>query len=524
MHCPVTYHGSPTSVARHRRSLRLEPLGDRCLPSADIVLQWNNVLLDAIRAEQTAPPPASRNLAVMHVAIFDAVNSIDREFTPYLVKKVGPKGASVEAAAAEAAHDTLVALYPDRKATFDAALQDSLAAIPDGPAERKGIAVGRSVAQKVLQARRHDGANAVVPYTPGTDPGDWQPTPPGFAASQFPQWPGVKPFAMTSAEQFRPELPPDLTSAEYAAAFNEVKDLGGDGVTTPTSRTPEQTLIAKFWADGAGTETPPGHWNTIAQDVFQARGQSVVQDARLFALLNIALADAAIDAWDCKYEFNYWRPVTAIRAADTDGNPDTAPDATWTPLLGTPAFPSYMSGHSTFSAAGAAVLADFFGTDAVTFTTSSDAVPGTTRTFTSFSAAAAEAGQSRIYGGIHYQFDNQAGLESGHALGEYVAGNFLTPVQNGRAGNAGPRPSASGLDPTGLDVTAGRPNLPTALGSSSPQDLRQPSNAPLASLGNPDERHDIIQLVRNDDTAGMTVGSSATTVSPGDWLAAANGL
>jgi membrane-associated phospholipid phosphatase len=420
---------SKTSAGSRRTKLDvLELLEDRCLLSTDVVLQWNEVLLNAIRADRTPPPPASRNMAIVHTAVYDAVNSIVGSHTPYLVAKGGPKDASVDAAAAQAAHDTLAALYPQQKPTFDAALSASLADIPDGAAENKGIATGRYAANMILKARANDGANDSVPYSPGTNPGDWQPTPPAFAASLFPQWPYVAPFAMTWAGQFRPDAPPALPSAEYAADFNEVKQLGGDGVTTPTTRAPEQTLIAHFWADGAGTETPPGHWNSIAQDVAEDQGTTVVQNARLFALLNIALADAAIDAWDCKYLFNYWRPMTAIRAADTDGNPDTIVDATWTPLLATPAFPSYTSGHSTFSSAGAAVLASFFGTDDVNFSTGSDVLPGVTRTFTSFSAAAAEAGQSRIYGGIHYQFDNQEALTSGDALGNYIAHNFLTPV------------------------------------------------------------------------------------------------
>jgi membrane-associated phospholipid phosphatase len=511
----ITKPGGSPAVGK-RPALHVERLDDRCLPSADVVLQWNEVLLDAIRTSHTAPPPASRNLAIMHVAIFDAVNSIDRLSAPYLVKKGGPKGASAEAAAARAAHDTLAALYPDLKATIDAALHDSLAAVPDGRAERQGIAVGRYVAKKVLRARRNDGADAVVPYAPGTDPGDWQPTPPGFAASQFPQWANVEPFAMTDAGQFRPTAPPALTSADYAAAFNEVKDLGGDGVTTPTSRTPEQTLIANFWADGAGTETPPGHWNTIAEDVARARGLSLVQDARLFALLNIALADAAIDAWDCKYEFNLWRPVTAIRAADLDGNPATAPDPTWTPLLATPAFPSYMSGHSTFSSAGAAVLANFFGTDAVAFTTGSDAMPGTTRTFTSFSAAAAEAGQSRIYGGIHYQFDNQAGLTSGHALGEYVAGHFLTPIQPLRVGRgqsvpaeAGPKPIAAGVDPSGLGGIGIR-----AADSAGGTDQSPHRDTDVARSANQDEQHRVDLLTVVMQEAGVQAATLAIGVRP----------
>jgi hypothetical protein len=424
-------HGVTLSRARRSSSTppRLEALEDRCLLSGDVVLQWNEVLLDAIRAERTPPPPAARNLAIMHIAIYDAVNSIDGSYQSYLVDKGSPKGASVVAAAAQAAHDALAAVYPQHAAAFDAALQASLAEVPDGPAERQGIAVGRYAAKKILAARADDGADAVVPYTPGVDPGDWQPTPPAFAASLFPQWPLLAPFTMTSGDQFRPAGAPALTSDEYAAAFNEVKELGGDGVVTPTARTDEQTLIARFWADGSGTETPPGHWNSIAQDVAQAQATSVVENARLFALLNLALADAAIVAWDCKYVYDLWRPVTAIRAADLDGNAATLADATWTPLLVTPPFPSYTSGHSTFSSAAAAVLAGFFGSDDISFTTGSDALPGETRSFASFSAAAAEAGQSRIYGGIHFQFDNQDGLTSGANLGAYVVENYLTAIE-----------------------------------------------------------------------------------------------
>jgi membrane-associated phospholipid phosphatase len=414
-----------------RRRPCLEMLEERNLLSVggDVVIQWNRILLDAIRVDGTAPPPAARNMAIVQLAVFDAVNAIDRAYTPYLFSKPAPPGASPEAAAAVAAHDTLSTLYPAQKATFDAALASSLAAIPDGPAEHKGVVVGKLAARAILAARADDGSGATVTYTPGTGPGVWQPTPPGYAASQFPQWPDVTPFALTSGSQFRPGPPPALTSAEYAAAFNEVKDLGG---VDSTARTPEQTQIALFWADNTGTATPPGHWNMIAEQVSLDHHLSVDQNVRLFALLDVALADAGIAAWDAKYAYNFWRPVTAIRNADSDGNPATAPDPTWAPLLATPAFPSYVSGHSTFSATAAAVLAAFFGTDDVHFTTTSDALPGVTRSFDSFSAAAEEAGQSRIYGGIHYQFDNQAGLALGQELGTYVFQHFLTPRSHTR--------------------------------------------------------------------------------------------
>jgi hypothetical protein len=422
-----------------RRSSRLylEPLEDRCLLSGDVVLDWNATLLQAIRTASTPPPPASRHMAIVQTAVFDAVNAIDQSYTPYVYHGRGPRGASLEAAAAQAAHDTLVALYPAQQSTFDAELASDLAALANGPAKVQGIQVGQKAAKEILKARANDGSSATVPYTPGSGPGVWVPTPPGFLPSAFPQWPYVTPFAMTSGAQFRASGPPALTSTTYAADFNEVKELGAINSAT---RTDDQTEIANFWADGPGTETPPGHWNSIAQDVAKARGTTLVQNARLFALLDLAVADAAICAWDSKYVDNFWRPITAIRAANTDGNPDTHQDSTWTPLLVTPNFPGYTSGHSTFSSAGAAVLASFFGTDNISFTTGSDFLPGVTRTFASFSAAAAEAGQSRIYGGIHFQFDNQDALSAGKTLGRYVAQNFLTPRQLPGPAAAAPGP------------------------------------------------------------------------------------
>jgi membrane-associated phospholipid phosphatase len=396
-----------------------------------VILQWNETLLNAIRLANTAPPPASRQLAMLHIAMYDAVDALAPRYSFYAVPGLSaspPPAAHAfpEVAAAAAADTVLDRLYPTQTATFDAQFRSYLTGYPGhGQAVSASTGWGQSVANAVLAWRSTDGAGVTVPYTPGSGPGVWQPTPPAFAAALFPQWPTVTPFTMTSGSQFRPDPPPALTSAAYATALNEVKALGGDGTTTPSSRTPAQTAIATFWADNAGTETPPGHWNTIAADVARARGTTAVENARLFALLNLALADAAIVAWDCKYVNNFWRPVTAIRAADTDGNPATTPDTTWTPLLVTPAFPSYTSGHSTFSAAAAAVLGNFFGTDQVPFTTGSDALPGVTRSFAGFAAAAAEAGQSRIYGGIHFQFDNQEGLASGRALGQFVSRNFL---------------------------------------------------------------------------------------------------
>jgi membrane-associated phospholipid phosphatase len=285
-----------------------------------------------------------------------------------------------------------------------------------GESMENGVALGHAVAEKVLAWRAADGQGRRVAYRPRLGPGLWQPTPPRYKPALLPQWPRLACFAMRSGDQFRPSAPPPLDSAEYEAAYREVEALGG---IDSRVRTREQTQIARFWADGDGTVTPPGHWNRIAQGVSRDRRLTLEENARLFALLNVALADAGIACWDCKFKYEFWRPVQAIRESDPR----------WTPLLETPPFPAYSSGHSTFSGAAAAVLAMFFGTDAVRFCSTSDDLPGVTRSYTSFSAAAAEAGQSRIYGGIHWQFDNVEGLHCGREVGEYVCKYFLRPRQ-----------------------------------------------------------------------------------------------
>lgn len=392
--------------------------------ATNAVIDWNQTVLNAIKDDKTAPPVAAYNLAMVHTAIYDAVNAIAKAYSPYRVTAEAPVFASPEAAAAAAAHRVLVNLYPQKTATFDAALASSLGEIPDGKSENDGIALGQFVAQQIMALRSTDGAKTPMPYTPLNSSGYWQPTPPNFQSALLPQWPNIACFAMTSGSQFRPVAPPILNSAEYAAEVNQVKDLGGKDSAI---RTAEQTEIARFWADGAGTYTPPGHWNAIAQDVSLSRGSSILEDARLFALLNIALADAAIVAWDAKYAYNLWRPITAIRQADTDNNPQTTADPNWDSLIATPPFPEYVSGHSTFSGAAAAILTDFFGNN-VNFTTDSIGLPGVSREFDSFYQAAEEAGMSRIYGGIHFLSANLNGLAAGRDLGNYVVDNFLEAI------------------------------------------------------------------------------------------------
>jgi membrane-associated phospholipid phosphatase len=382
----------------------------------DVVTDWNNAALDAIRAGNTAPPIASRSLAILHVSIYDAINGIARTHEPYLMQSEGPASASREAAASAAAHGALVNLFPAAASSFDALHAAILAGIPNGPQKTAGIVWGEFVANQILAARANDGSDAVVPPPGGSGPGVWVPTPPAFLPYALPQWGFVVPFAMSSSSQFRPPGPPSLDSERYAADYEEVKELGA---AVGSTRTEEQTEIALFWADGAGTETPPGHWNSIAQIIAAAHGNTLEENARLFALLNIAIADAAICAWDAKYTFHFWRPVTAIAFAE--------PELNWMSFIVTPPFPDYVSGHSTFSAAAATVLPLFYGTEDLPFTTGSDFLPGVYRSFATCLDAAEEAAVSRLYGGIHFRSANEDGLQAGISIGEWTDTHYLRP-------------------------------------------------------------------------------------------------
>jgi hypothetical protein len=389
-----------------------------------VVLRWNELALRIIQAERTPPPLAARNLAIMHAAIYDAVNSIYRTHQAYRCEADAQPGTSPEAAAAVAAHHVLVLVFPRQAEVFNQALDECMADVAEGEGKTAGMLLGQTVAQRLIAWRRRDGAYRQVLYIPGAGPGLWQPTLPAFKPALLPQWPTLTCFCLKNGAQFRPPPPPPLDHAAYATTFQDVKQVGA---INSTVRTPEQTIIARFWADDEGTVTPPGHWNRIAQTVAVSKGLSLPECARLFALLNLSLADAGVACWDCKYTFHYWRPVQAIREADPKVNPGTTPELFWTPLLKTPPFPAYTSGHSTFSAAAAKALACFCGTDEVRFVSRSDDLPGIRRTYDSFWAAAEEAGKSRIYGGIHWEFDNREGLVCGRAVADYICRNFLQP-------------------------------------------------------------------------------------------------
>src|SRR6266496_934388 len=389
--------------------------------NADVVTDWNNAALDAIRAGHTPPPIASRSLAILHVSIYDAVNGIDRTHEPYLVQSEVPASASREAAASAAAHEALVNLFPAAASSFDTLYAAIPATIPDGPHKVAGMVWGEFVANQILAARANDGSDAIVPPPGGSGPGVWVPTPPAFLPYLLPQWGFVTPFAMSSSSQFRPPGPPSLDSEQYAADYNEIKELGA---AVGSTRTEEQTQIGLFWADGLGTETPPGHWNSIAQTIADAQGNTLEENARLFALLNIAMADAAICAWDAKYTFHFWRPVTAIAFAE--------PELNWMSFIVTPSFPDYVSGHSTFSGAAATVLPLFYGTEDLPFATRSDSLPNVVRSFATCLDAAEEAAVSRLYGGIHFRSANEDGLQAGISIGEWTDTHYLQPKSNHR--------------------------------------------------------------------------------------------
>ena len=417
---------------------------------SDAVTVWNANAGVAATAACIAPLAdplhESRIYAMTHVAIHDALNAIDRRARPYTFEKAEP-GASLDAAVAAAARDVLVALIGQLPlelvsqscidagiASVEADYAAALAAIPDDPTKAQGIAVGQAAAAAILDLRAVDGA--VGPFLnfncpQDTNPGEYQCTP-GTPFIAFEVWANVTPFVLKDSSQFRPGPPYAVTRKKYTADFDEVKSLGGDDVTTPSARTADQTEIALFWL-----ESSPLKWNRIARTVSADQGLDLWENARLFGLLNLALADGYIAMADSKNHYNYWRPVTAIQTGDTDGNPDTTGDLAWTPLRPTPPNQDYASGHSIEGGAGAEVLKQFFGTDEISFqdcgvalpagSTCSDASP-VFRSYASFSQAAAENAYSRILIGFHFRKSIEEGTEYGRKIGRRAANLYLRPV------------------------------------------------------------------------------------------------
>jgi hypothetical protein len=415
--------------------------------AVDPVSNWNTL---AVQATLTAGQNAvvqSRTLAIVHVAIHDALNAIHPRYERYEFRGIAQRGSSADAAIAAAARNSLIgaisvgalpfpqfgtpALQALAVAQIEQAYANALAGIPDGFAKSEGIVAGQDAANAILALRSSDHATTLVPYTPGTAPGEWQPTPnpvpfdpPAAAdnlAAALPGWGHVTPFVLRRSTQFEPEGPPRLTGKRYARDYNEVKAIGDKSSAV---RTAEQTSIARFWY-----ENSPASWSRIAQIVAQSRGLDSWDTARLLALVNLAMADGFIGGFETKYDFNFWRPVTAIRAGDTDGNNATAADPAWSSLLDTPAIPDYTSTHSVLGGAAAEVMRRFFKEDHVSFTTTSG-VPfaGLTRSFASFSDAAAENGESRIYAGIHFRSAVEDGIEEGKNIGRFTFTHILNPL------------------------------------------------------------------------------------------------
>jgi hypothetical protein len=410
----------PASLAQRDQNLNLE---DTSAQTANPVVQWNRTLLGIVRTPGAQPGTIhpTHSFALMHAAMYDAVNAIDRRHKPYLVSLSDvPPNASQDAAAAAAAHQVLAVLYPAFQTKLDAQLERSLAQIADGQNKTDGIAIGLAAADRTLALRSNDGSNALpIRYVFGSAPGDYQSTPPNFAPQpQFTQWSHVTPFALNGAKQFRPGPPPALTGEEYSDAFNEIKSLG---IANSTTASADEALTGRFW-NGA----IQNYWNEISQTLSLAHNLTTAQNARLFALLNISLADSVIAFYDAKYTYNFWRPVTAIRSADTASNPETLADPNWLPEVGkTAPDPSYPGAHAVISAAAEEVLRSFFGRDHFEFNVTSEVLPGVDRSFTSLSAAAEEATLSRVFAGQHFRFDLNAGHRLGREVADFVVDNFL---------------------------------------------------------------------------------------------------
>jgi hypothetical protein len=404
---------STANAASASTAYRIRPRPADTAGSPNQVIVWNRILLEILSTPGAQPATIhpTRSLAMMHLAIADAVGAISRRFAPHGFDLNASPYASQPAAAASAAHEVLAALYPTMKPALDADLADSLKTVRIGSGRTAGVAIGVRAGRAILRLRLNDGASGTPPvFAAGTAPGAYRLTPPSFTQPAFTQWPAVTPFVLAPASQFRPGPPPPVTSDTYANALAQVSSLGeGNSLT----RSPDQTQIARFWC--APIE---GYWNEIAQVASLAHHDSVADDARLFALLNASFADDVIALYDAKYTYRFWRPVSAV------GNDGIPADADWAPLVSTPADPSYPSAHTVISSAAATILGHEFG-DRFDFDVASIALPGVLRHFSSFGAAALEAGLSRTYAGEHFRFDLAAGERLGRRVADYVVEHAL---------------------------------------------------------------------------------------------------
>jgi PAP2 superfamily len=383
--------------------------------SADAVLDWNVIserALFVVAGQQ--PQAAGLEGAMVQGAVYDAVNAIERTHEPYLVAPPAKRGDSKDAAAATAAYRVLVGVVPEQQASLQVLYEESLAAIPDGAAKVSGIAVGEQAAAAMLAARENDGRDAAVPAPVfGAAPGQWRPTPPALLAPATPWLGAVTPFVIPSAQQFRSNGPRNLAGANYAQDFNEVKAVGSRSSTT---RTPDQTDAAVFW------HLPP--WGQVARSIAVSRELDTAENARLLAMMTFAAADGAIACFTDKYYWKFWRPVTAIHEAASDGNPATAPDPNWTPLLDTPNHPEHPSGHACASGAIASTLKHFFHTDEVAFSAYSP-LSNTTRSFSRLSQALEEIEGARVWAGVHFRTADVLGERLGRQVAHWLRDHYF---------------------------------------------------------------------------------------------------
>jgi hypothetical protein len=387
---------------------------------ADVITDWNAIVRTSIAAESAQAQ--SRYAAIAHLAIFEAVNAITQDYKPYLGSITPAPGASPQAATAAAAHHVLRYYYPLNAAALDAALMDSLARIPDGTAKVNGITVGQSAGSAMIAKRANDGSSPAMPYTPMTGAGFWQPTPPAFMPGSFLHWGKMTPFGLQRPDQFRSPPPPPLTSAEYRRDYNEVKAVGGVG---SDQRLLDRANVSRF----ASMTSPVQLFNSVAVQLATAQGTSLSENARMFALLNMAIADATIAVFDSKYFYNYWRPVTAIRAGNTDPNPKTEGDPNFNTFINTPPYPSYPSGYGGLAAAGRYILERFFGSTQHSIKLSLPALPGVTLEYTKIRQLTDDIADARVYGGIHFRFDQDEAEVLGLNVAQYVKQNNLRCVR-----------------------------------------------------------------------------------------------
>jgi membrane-associated phospholipid phosphatase len=408
--------GGVFDVAAHTSDVSAQPINP--------VVQWNKNLLAIVRTPGAQPATIhpTRSFAMMHLAIYDAVNAIERTHKPYLRHlAVRSRDASKDAAASAAAYGVLIALYPAFQNTLSTELQELSAQIPDGAEKAEGARIGQLIADRILALRGNDGSNAApIPFIFENTPGSYQSTPPNFPSKpQFTHWSKVTPFALDQADRFRPGPPPAITSDRYADALNQVRLLG---IVNSVDATPDEALTGRFW-NGA----IQNYWNEIAQTAAIAHNLTTAQKARLFALLNATIADSVIAFYDAKYIYNFWRPVTAIRAADSSENAEITADPNWLPEVGnTTPDPSYPGAHAVISAAASEILIGFFGKNRFEFDVTSEVLPGISRSFTSFSSAAQEASLSRVFAGVHFRFDLTSGQRLGFDIADFVIDNLLT--------------------------------------------------------------------------------------------------